>query len=454
VKVLAHETLRERVEARGAEFVTFRKTYPDLDLSRPETDDFADWGARTPIGAAKRFRDRALRGAARPTAVELVELLDRWPAEAIVSDVMLVGAVAAADRAGVPAFVLVHCPYPLPAAGAPPLGTGLRPGRTALGRARDRVLSSAASRFYGPVLDTLNEVRGELGLAAVTKPEDAVASTAGTFVLTAPELDFTSRAALPGNVRYVGPAFEPVRGDWQPPWPETNRDPLVLISFSTTYTDQRALARPVLAAVSTPHVRALFTRGPALDLTGLAIPENTHVVPYAPHALVLPHASLAVTHAGFGTIQAALAAGVPLVCIPDSRDQPDNAARVLAVGAGLRVRKTASPERLRKTIEAALTDPALRERARQMSVVLGRSDGAAAVVDAVEAVSACKKVARTPRSRRGPCPPGAGPVSLWVFRQRRPRELRDASIQHRGCGRDDHTEPPGAVEHDRAADAG
>jgi hypothetical protein len=40
---------------------------------------------------------------------------------------------------------------------------------------------------------------------------------------------------------------------------------------------------------------------------------------------------------------AAVADGVPLVRIPDGRDQPDNAARVLACGAGVRVRKNASP---------------------------------------------------------------------------------------------------------------
>ena len=57
---------------------------------------------------------------------------------------------------------------------------------------------------------------------------------------------------------------------------------------------------------------------------------------------MLPHAALVVTHAGWQTINAALADGVPLVCVPDGRDQPDNAARVV-----LRVRVCASARRPR-----------------------------------------------------------------------------------------------------------
>jgi hypothetical protein len=84
----------------------------------------------------------------------------------------------------------------------------------------------------------------------------------------------------------------------------------------------------------------------------------------------------------------ALAEGVPLVCIPDQRDQPDNAARVVACGAG--VRKRASPVRLREAIAAALEDPALERGARAMAQALARSNGALEVADAVEAIERTK----------------------------------------------------------------
>jgi hypothetical protein len=51
-------------------------------------------------------------------------------------------------------------------------------------------------------------------------------------------------------------------------------------------------------------------------VSGIEVPENAVVVRYVPHGEVLPAAAATVTHAGHGTIAAALAHGVPLVCLP------------------------------------------------------------------------------------------------------------------------------------------
>jgi UDP:flavonoid glycosyltransferase YjiC (YdhE family) len=83
-------------------------------------------------------------------------------------------------------------------------------------------------------------------------------------------------------------------------------------------------------------------------------------------------------------VNAALADGVPLFCIPDGRDQPDNAARVVLAGAGVRVRKRTSPRKLRRAIATALEDPALKRGASALGAALARSDGALAVVEHLE----------------------------------------------------------------------
>jgi MGT family glycosyltransferase len=182
----------------------------------------------------------------------------------------------------------------------------------------------------------------------------------------------------------VGPAFEPFQKDWESPWPEENSDPLVLLSFSTSYMDQDALAQRALDAVAGLPVRALLTAGPALDASHLRIPANARTVAFVPHRTVLPHASLMVTHAGWQTVNAALADGVPLVCIPDGRDQPDNAARVVFVNAGVRVGKKSSPSKLRSVIAGALEDSSIKQGARAMAGALARSDGATVMADALE----------------------------------------------------------------------
>ena len=192
-----------------------------------------------------------------------------------------------------------------------------------LGAARDRLFDVMTRRFWAPGLQVLNGVRAEHGLAPLKEWGDQVLGARAVYMMTAPELDFSSRGQLPANVHYVGPAFEPFQRDWESPWPEENTDPLVLISFSTSYMNQGELAQRVLDAVAGLRVRALLTAGPALDTGRMRIPDNARTVAFVPHRAVLPHASLVVTHAGWQTVNAALADGVPLVCIPDARDAPD-----------------------------------------------------------------------------------------------------------------------------------
>jgi MGT family glycosyltransferase len=386
VRVLAHRAARERIEETGAEFVAF-KTLPDLDITRPETDSIRDWEARTPLGGAKRMRD-AVIAPVPDAAREIFGLLDDWDADVLVFDWLFVGAAVAAEHAGIPAVALVHCPYPLPARGAPPLFSGLRPMAGPAGAARDRLLNGLMRRFWAAGLPVLNEVRAEHGLAPLQRWNDQVLGSRAIYVMTAPELDFSSRAELPANVHYVGPAFEPFATDWESPWPAENADPLVLISFSTSYMNQGRLAQRVLDAVAGLRVRALLTVGPALDTGHLRIPGNTYAVSFLPHRTVLPHVSLVITHAGWQTVNAALADGVPLVCVPDSRDQPDNAARVVVVGAGVRASKNSSPGKLRRVIAAALEDQSLRHGAGVMADALARRNGATAIADELERLPA------------------------------------------------------------------
>jgi UDP:flavonoid glycosyltransferase YjiC (YdhE family) len=131
----------------------------------------------------------------------------------------------------------------------------------------------------------------------------------------------------------------------------------------------------------------LLTAGPALDTSTLRLGPNTVVVPFVPHRSVFPEASLVVTHAGWGTISAALSCGVPLVCIPCGRDQPDGARRVVDAGAGVLVSKSASARRIRTAVAKVLDDGELRAGAARMAAALGRRDGTEeAVAEILDAV--------------------------------------------------------------------
>lgn len=121
-----------------------------------------------------------------------------------------------------------------------------------------------------------------------------------------------------------------------------------------------------VTALGTLPVRGLVTTGPAIDPDQIAAPEGVTVVRSAPHRQVLAHTDVLVTHGGHGTVMKGLLAGVPIVCMPTGRDQPDNAARLVHRGAGVKISKKASPAKIAAAIEHVLDDASFQSAAARL----------------------------------------------------------------------------------------
>jgi UDP:flavonoid glycosyltransferase YjiC (YdhE family) len=87
----------------------------------------------------------------------------------------------------------------------------------------------------------------------------------------------------------------------------------------------------------------------------------------APHGEILRQASLLITHCGHGTTLKALAAGVPIVCMPMGRDQNDTAARVVHASAGVRLRPRSPAKKIAKAVAQVLADVRYRANARRVA---------------------------------------------------------------------------------------
>jgi len=100
------------------------------------------------------------------------------------------------------------------------------------------------------------------------------------------------------------------------------------------------------------------------------VPSNVYTTAFAPHSRLVPLADVVVTHAGLGTVHAALASGKPMVCLPIGRDQPDNAARLVARGAAIRLARTAKPAAIADAISTVLGDGRYAAAAHRLSAAV------------------------------------------------------------------------------------
>jgi MGT family glycosyltransferase len=215
----------------------------------------------------------------------------------------------------------------------------------------------------------------------------ALARRADRTLVTVPAA-FDGWPDPPANVVHIGPiSEEAAAAPWVPPWPDGYGRPLVVVTLGTTYMHQEGALRRVLAALDGLGTRVLVLTGPELDPSEVPGGPGVRVESYVPHAAVLPHAAVVISHGGMGSLLEAFRAGVPSVCIPLGRDQAENAAAAAEWGAAIALPGDATSGRLRAAITEALASPALRGGARRMAGALAACGGASAAADEIEQVA-------------------------------------------------------------------
>jgi len=366
VRVMSDPCNRDEVEAAGATFSPWRRAPHRADKS-VESDPLRDWEVKSPPAMIGRLREHLFIGPSLAYAQDLLDELSRFRADVVVTSEMLLGAMAGAEAAGTPCVALSANVYLFPLPGVPPFGPGLQPATNVLGRLRDRLIRAIVVREFGKGTAAFNETRRALGLDPLAHPFHQLPRLASHLVLTSAAFDFKSTNP-PKQLVYAGPELDdPAWAEpWRSPFDASDRRPLVLVGFSTTFQNQVDVLRRVIAALGELDVRAVVTAGPAIDIASLPSPANVHVCASAPHSQLLKQAAAVVTHAGHGTVIRALAACVPVVCMPMGRDQNENAARVLFHGAGVRVNPTASAAKIRRAVCDVLASPRYRESARRL----------------------------------------------------------------------------------------
>ena len=394
VRVLGDDAMRDDIEEAGGIFVPWVKAYNRLDRSI-ESDPLKDWEATEPGGGLIRILDRLTIGPASAYAADTLAELRRSPADAVIGVDLLFGPMIAARAAGVPLAILgsnisIFAPIP----GMPPVGPGLCPP---VSEEEHAVAAGAAAWFADRVnerLPVLNAARAEHGLPPLSDGFDQTREADMILLATSQAFDFPV-PVLPPGMRYVGPLLDqPIWAEaWTSPWADDDPRPLILVAMSTTFQDQAGTIQAVLDAAAPLPARVLVTLGPSLTAEGLSVPDNAALVASAPHEDVMPRAAVVVTHCGHGTAMRALLHRRPMLCLPMGRDQNDNAARIVARGAGIRLGPDADVPSLRQALAALLNDPLY----AQAADALGRAIAAAEPADAL--VAALEDVVAAPRQR-------------------------------------------------------
>ncbi len=327
--LLGNESLRQRTEGAGARFFS----YTDLsahDPRDPATDMVRPWEGQGPSGVAEIVRQRMLFGPASSIAGDTLQAVAAFKPDALGVDYVMFGGMLGAEASGIPWAVIIPHGYPLPHSGSRGRGP----------------FTPLFQRMIAPGLEELNDARNALRLPPLSSVTGQYARAEKLVLTTYRFFDAPGPEVLPQAV-YVGSQLDlPLRtGLLQ----QADSD-RVLVSLSTAYQSQGALLMAVIGALSSLALPSLVLTGWAADKKEITGSANIEVRSFVPHAQALPSTKLVITHAGHGTLMGALEHGVPLLCLPCTMDQFDNAHRAAELGAAMHLPHHASPAELAAAI--------------------------------------------------------------------------------------------------------
>jgi zeaxanthin glucosyltransferase len=229
----------------------------------------------------------------------------------------------------------------------------------------------------------------QVGLAINVADPEAHRSKLSQLTQTPKEFDFPSDH-WPASFHHTGPFHDSgLRPPINFPWDKLTGEPLIYASMGTLQNGSEQLFNTIAAAAQTPGRQLVLSIGSNLDGSKIAtLAPNTILVKNAPQLDVLKRASLCITHAGLNTVLESLSAGVPMVAIPITNDQPGVAARIAytRVGVVLSVKKLkgkSGVEKLRTAIDSVLNDPAYRENTQKIQEVIAATNGLEKAADII-----------------------------------------------------------------------
>lgn len=118
------------------------------------------------------------------------------------------------------------------------------------------------------------------------------------------------------------------------------------------------------------------------------LPETICVAEYAPHSALFPRAAAVVHQGGVGTVAQCLRAGRPMLIVPWSHDQPDNARRMVRLGVARSIRRSeVTAVRLAKELSELLEKPGYVAATQAAMRQLADEDGCRAACDALETLA-------------------------------------------------------------------
>jgi UDP:flavonoid glycosyltransferase YjiC (YdhE family) len=246
--------------------------------------------------------------------------------------------------------------------------------------------------FHPLIVAPLNRLRESVDL-----PPDADLIMLYRYLLLvpAPPSFHDSASPLPPTARAVRHvAFDRSGEEPLPAWVSALSDqPIVYATMGTAFNKVPGILEAVVKGLRDEPITLIVTTGRDRDPADFGLqPPNVHLERYVPQSLLFARCDLVITHGGSGTVMTALGHGLPMVIVPVSADQPDNARRCEQLGVATVIApESRTPEAFGNAAREVLRAPQYRQEAQRLRKEMDRLPGPEDVVGWLERLAGEKK---------------------------------------------------------------
>ena len=388
VRWYSTQRFRRAIESTGARWVPFRAATPiDEEWLAEQFPGRPEGGIRQLQFDIENIFVNLIPGA----LLDLEHELARERADVIVSDNAFAAAGFVQERQGTAWAVYGINPLSIPSRDTAPFGLALMPSSTHVGRLRNRALTWLVDNvIFRGARNRYREIRRELRMPADESGIFNFARRSDLYLQgSVPSFEYP-RTDMPHQVRFIGAAIPQPPLGWHPPawWGELDGTrPVILVTQGTINNDYDQLIRPAIRALADENALVIVTTGsrPASEVGMDILPANVRVERFIPYAHLMSKVDLLVTNGGYGSIQIALAHGVPVVAIGKTEDKAEIANRVEWSGVGIGVKVLVPTEKqIRDAVRRVISTPTYAARAEAIRYEMSGLDAGSTGAELLE----------------------------------------------------------------------
>ncbi|MBL7743285.1 MAG: glycosyltransferase [Chitinophagaceae bacterium] len=300
---------------------------------------------------------------------DLQEIYETFPFDIMMADTAFTGIPFVKDKMNVPVISVGVFPLTETSRDLPPVGLGMTPSYSLLGKLKQGFLRMIADLILFRVPNkVMRKVLEEHGIDHLNASVfDLMVKKASLFLQSGtPGFEYY-RSDLGKNIRFIG-ALLPYQSKKQTlPWTDerlTRYQKIVVVTQGTVEKDIEKILVPALEAFKDTDVLVIATTGGngTSALKDRFPQDNLIIEDFIPFGDIMPYADAYITNGGYGGVMLGIENELPLVVAGVHEGKNEINARIGYFELGINLRtEWPKPEQMRKAVEEVITHSKYKE---------------------------------------------------------------------------------------------